>query len=331
MRLKNSLLGVLIVSLFLTIGWTSQVEASEADYTVKAVLAENQNPKISSYFDITVAPGGKQIFSLSITNNTTKEKEYKIEPHTAVTNSNGVIDYSSGKIPKDLTLVHSFEELISDPQTVKLVAGEKRQVDFEFTVPKQEFEGILLGGFVVTPIEKKKSDQPIVNVYTHTVAAVIRESSNPIEPELKLNGVDIGQINYHNVVKAELHNVSPTIVSELKIDSTITEKGETKVLYEETKEQLKMAPNSNLAFPIPTKEKFKAGDYTVHMTASAKGKTWKFTKDFTINAEKEQKLNAETIDSGNEFNVNFIFLAIAVGILFAVVILIYVKKKQRKE
>lgn len=330
MRIKFGIFGVFIASLFLLLGWINHVEANEGEYTVQAVLAENQNPIISSYFDVTVAPGEKQIFTIAITNNTTEEKEYKIEPGTAVTNSNGVIDYSLKNAKTDSTLLNSFEELTSDAQTVKLAGSEKKQVDFVFEVPKESFTGMLLGGFVVTPIEKKKSDQPIINVYTHTIAAVVRASSAPVEPELKLNEVKIGQINYHNVVQSEIQNTSPTIISKLKIESVITKKGESKVLYQGSKENLKMAPNSTINYPISIQEKFTAGDYTVHISASNEKKNWKFTKNFTINEKKEQKFNAETIDSAAPFNYGYMILALAVLILFAIGIKVYLKNKKEK-
>ena len=331
MRIKSGILWVFIASLLLLLGWTNQVKANESDYTVRAMLAENQNPAISSYFDVTVAPGEKQTFTIVITNNTTEEKEYKIEPGTAVTNSNGVIDYSLKKAKIDSTLLNSFEELTSDAQTVKLAGSEKKQIDFVFEVPKESFTGMLLGGFVVTPIEKKKSDQPIINVYTHTIAAVVRESSAPVEPDLKLNEIKIGQINYHNVVQSEIQNTSPTIISKLKIESVITKKGESKVLYQKSKENLKMAPNSTIDYPISIKEKFTAGDYTVHISASNENKNWKFTKNFTINEEKELELNAKTIDLDTPFQYYYMIVVIALLILLTIGIKVYLKKKKEKE
>ncbi|CAD5897490.1 conserved exported hypothetical protein [Carnobacterium maltaromaticum] len=329
MRLKIGLLGFFIASLFLFLGWTNQIEASGSEYTVRAILAKNQNPTISSYFDVTVTLGDEQIFTIVIENNTTEEKEYKIEPGTAVTNSNGVIEYSKKNSKKDTTLINNFEDLISDAQTVKLAANEKKQVDFVFEVPNEKFDGILLGGFVVTPIEKKNSNQPIINVYTHTIAAVIRESSAPVEPELKLNKIKVGQINYHNVIQSEIQNKKPMIMSKLKIESVITKKGESKVLYEESKENFKMAPNSTLNYPISIKEKFTAGDYTVHINASNQDENWKFTKNFTINEEKKQELNAKTIDSDNHYNYVYMILALAAFILLVIGIIVYMKKKEK--
>lgn len=330
MNIKKKGLGIISVSLFLILGWNQLAEASENDYTVKVILSENQDPTISSYFDVTVTPGEKQNFILSIQNNSNDAQEYKIEPNTAVTNRNGVIDYSNQLGAKDATLKNSFKELISDSQKVKLAAGEKRNIEFELKVPEKEFEGIMLGGFVVTPIEQKKSEQSILHVYTHTIAAVIRQSHHSIEPELQLDSVELGQINYHNIVEATLHNSRPTIISELKIDATVTKKGHTEVLYHEKKEKLKMAPNSTLAYPIPTNEGFKAGEYTVSIVASSKENQWHFTKDFTIKKESEQQLNSKTIDTEKKSKWEYLLLGIVVLIILMIGVGQYLNKREEK-
>lgn len=161
MRIKSGILWVFIASLLLLLGWTNQVKANESDYTVRAMLAENQNPAISSYFDVTVAPGEKQTFTIVITNNTTEEKEYKIEPGTAVTNSNGVIDYSLKKAKIDSTLLNSFEELTSDAQTVKLAGSEKNRLILYLRFPKKALRVCYLVALLLPLLKRKRVTNPL--------------------------------------------------------------------------------------------------------------------------------------------------------------------------
>ncbi|MFE3577386.1 WxL protein host-binding domain-containing protein [Lysinibacillus sp. NPDC059133] len=50
----------------------------------------------------------------------------------------------------------------------------------------------------------------------------------------------------------------------------MTEKGRIEVLYQAKKQDVQMAPNSSFDYPIPLDgEKFKTGEYTLHIKAKS--------------------------------------------------------------
>ncbi|MFQ6322510.1 WxL protein host-binding domain-containing protein [Lactococcus garvieae] len=60
------------------------------------------------------------------------------------------------------------------------------------------------------------------------------------------------------------------------------------VLYSETKEGLRMAPNSNFDYAVSLgKKPFKPGKYTFKGVAQSGDKKWNFEKDFEIKGNKE--------------------------------------------
>lgn len=74
----------------------------------------------------------------------TSEKKEAIG-NNAVTNRNGVLDYSEHEAK--LLNSPSFEELISESQIIELNPKEEKVVSFQLTIPKERFKGIVLGEF----------------------------------------------------------------------------------------------------------------------------------------------------------------------------------------
>ncbi|MGM0125659.1 hypothetical protein IGI37_003058 [Enterococcus sp. AZ194] len=81
------------------------------------------------------------------------------------------------------------------------------------------------------------------------------------------------------------------------------------------------------------KEAIQSGTYTVHVKASAEDKkyTWELTKDFTIQAEKAKKLNAEAVEVKKD-NSLWIYLGIGLLILLLIIIIsLIIKLRQSKK
>ncbi|MDO7485253.1 DUF916 domain-containing protein [Peribacillus frigoritolerans] len=94
--MKN-MLSIMVLILSIGLGIVSNNEVAFAgtmEYSVKANIPKNQINEKLTYFDLKMAPGSKQTISLSVKNTSSEEKRIMIEPNTAITNQNGVIDYS---------------------------------------------------------------------------------------------------------------------------------------------------------------------------------------------------------------------------------------------
>lgn len=91
-RLFQRMFAILFLLLSISMGVTSQ--ASEINFNVKAILPENQRSKEISYFDLRVVPGETQTLSVELTNDTEEDVTVYASANSAITNDNGIVDYS---------------------------------------------------------------------------------------------------------------------------------------------------------------------------------------------------------------------------------------------
>lgn len=338
MRVKKLMMTICIVGGFL--GFFAKNTAAEGiNYSVKAIIPENQIDASKSYFDLKMTQGQEQDLSMTLKNTSKESITVNVTPTTATTNQNGVIDYSVRDAKKDSSLVHPFTSLVDKEQKVTLEADESKDVTFKLTMPKESFDGIILGGFSIaedtTADKNEKSSEgvQIKNEYSFVIGVSLTETEATVVPELVLNDVNPTLLNYRTAVTLNLQNTKATIINDLKVDASISKKGSSEVLHKETKEGLSMAPNSNFEYPISwSNEALKAGDYEVSVKASVGEKNWAFKKAFTISADESKKLNEEAVEVKQEANYFWWIVSfIVVGIVGLIAIVLYVLYKKKKE
>lgn len=89
------------VIIFIFIGSYS-VEASEMTFSVKAILPDNQRTKETSYFDLRVAPNQTQKLQIELTNQTANDITVLASANAAITNDNGLADYSHAETKRSV-------------------------------------------------------------------------------------------------------------------------------------------------------------------------------------------------------------------------------------
>lgn len=317
---------------------TTFSKASELNFSVNAVIPDNQIDKEKSYFDLKVTPGEKQKLIVKLRNTT--DKEIVINPHiqSAKTNKNGVIDYTPNKIKKDDTLKIAMEDIAKVPKEVTVPPQSEKDLTIEVTMPKDKFDGVILGGIYLkedtskNKEEDKENDVAIKNEYSYVVALQMRQNDNKVKPMLHMNEVNPETQNARNVIVANIQNSEPMIISKLKIDATVNKKGSKDNLAILKKENLQVAPNSNFNIAVPLEgEKLEAGTYILNMKAESAGKEWQFKKEFSISADKATTMNEKDVTLEKETpTMLYIFLGVAFLIVIAVVIYFIIRRNKRK-
>lgn len=316
-----------------------QAEESMA-YSVKANIPENQINKTLTYFDLKMEPGQEQEISLTVSNSSDKEASISISPNIAMTNQNGVIDYSQFKPKLDSTLEIPLNSIISGKQDVTLAPNETKQIPFTIKMPEKAFEGIILGGFYISKetinnSSKEEKDVQIKNNYSYVIGIQLRESLNEVIPELKLNKIKPALLNYRTAVTANLQNTEATLIKGLNVHAKIWKKGSSKILHEIKKTDLSMAPNSNFDFPISWDNQIlEAGSYTLKLEASSGEHKWNFEEDFMISAKESRSLNKEAVELEKKDPDWFMIIVIVALITLIGIILIsffIYKYKKKKE
>ena len=338
MKKRHGAIFLITFIFFLSLMPTTFSKASELNFSVNAVIPDNQIDKEKSYFDLKVTPGEKQNLIVKLRNTT--DKEIVINPHiqSAKTNKNGVIDYTPNKIKKDDTLKIAMEDIAKVPKEVTVPPQSQKDLTIEVTMPKDKFDGIILGGIYLkedtskNKEDDKEKDVAIKNEYSYVVALQMRQNNNKVKPMLHMNEVNPETQNARNVIVANIQNSEPMIISKLKIDATVNKKGSKDNLAILKKENLQVAPNSNFNIAVPLEgEKLEAGTYILKMKAESAGKEWQFKKEFSISADKATTMNEKDVTLEKETpTMLYIFLGVAFLIVIAVVIYFIIRRNKRK-
>ncbi|WP_088809634.1 MULTISPECIES: DUF916 and DUF3324 domain-containing protein [Listeria] len=312
--------------------------AEDVDYSVQAIIPENQIDKKQGYFDLRMQPLMEQRLQVKVFNSSNHEIKVKQDVTYASTNKSGMIDYSKKSLKKaDESLkvpLPKIAEVIEDNITIP--ANSFKDVWINVKMPKESFDGIILGAVEFTQVneevdDKKESGLSIENEYSYVVGIQLSETAKKIEPNLNLLNVKAGLDNYRTSVSAVLQNDQPVILDHLSVDAKVYKKGENKVLHETAKTDLKMAPNSNFGYAIDWENQpLEEGTYVLKLKADNGSETWNFTKEFKIGNDAKD-LNKKAVDVEKNYLWWWIIggaLAIAIVLL---IIWFIVRRKNKKD
>ncbi|MCT0054911.1 DUF916 and DUF3324 domain-containing protein [Lactococcus lactis subsp. lactis] len=349
---------LLFIATIFTLGTASkEVHANEFNFSVNPVLPENQIGE-SGYFNLQMSPGQSQTLTITLKNTTDKTVVVEEEIASATTNINGVVEYSPNKIKADSTLKYNLVDYASIPKEVSLQPNSSQQVKVSVTMPKENFNGVIAGGITFKEKDSEKTNSnskglSIQNKYAYVVALLMQQNKNTVAPDLKLNSVEPSQVNYRNVINANLQNPMAGYLNQMYVQAEVKGLSNSKLSYKANKEMLQMAPNSNFDYPVSIGDgnKLEAGKYRLSMTVygqknndgkftyvDSKGKEqkfdyqWKFTKDFTILGKTASKLNSKdvTVKKTPWYENWLIWLGLLL-ILLALFFLFFILWKRRKK
>lgn len=320
---------LLLICLFSLCIFNKEVFADENkdNYTVEAVLPDNQQKETQDYFDLIVSPNQKQELKVKILNKSETKQKFKVSFNTATTNENGVIDYSNANFKRDSSMEVDLSKFVQlKENTIELNPYQEKFVCLELNMPDKVFNGTLLGGINIIPLKETK-ENGITQIFSKTIALKIRENTNIVKSKIYDGDIKLDQINYHNVVKMQIRNVSPTIITDAKASCSVRSLDNDNVNISKNFSDISMAPNSCFYLPVEFNKKLSPGKYCYEIHLTEKNNKWNFNKEFEIKAEESKRLNNTTIDDHNgPINLNYI-LYVLLLLLIIMVIYIYIKIK----
>lgn len=104
-------------------------------------------------------PKQKQTLHLKFSNLSDKDVTVETTINPAITNVNGVVEYSENSPKLDKTLTYNIQRLTKLAPEVKLKAKETMTVPFEVTMPEESWDGILLGGIYMKQKESELKEK----------------------------------------------------------------------------------------------------------------------------------------------------------------------------
>ncbi|MGG5305315.1 hypothetical protein IGK16_002986 [Enterococcus pernyi] len=330
--------GLVLLMVFVSLLAPMRVCAEEGtlNFYVTPEFSDNQKAGNERYFQLTLAPDATEKLTLKLQNANAEAKKIKITPHTAYTNVMGVVEYGQNAEKADPTLKYSLDELIEQPEIIELAGNETKTVTLDLKMPKEAFEGFLAGGLRIEEVKEDTTEETsdgegvaIQNEFAYIIGVVVSNKQDAVQPDLDLLDVFADQLNYRNVISANLQNFTPTFVNRLAVEATVQKVGDEEILYQASQEQMQMAPNSNFNFPISLEgDRFRSGEYLLKMTARSGEDEWEWERKFTIDTDEARALNQQDVTIDTRINwwiVGTIFLIL---LLIGMIFYLFIQKKR---
>lgn len=317
-------------------------EASELNFSVTTIKPEFQVDKNKTYFDLQLEKNQQDFIEVMLVNNTKEPVVVEASLNRATTNINGIVEYGESNFKEDSSLINNIEEYvtISEPE-ITLSPEESKRVKMTVKAPSEEFSGVMAGGLTF----KEKADPTkeeelkglaIKNEYAFVVGILLHGNTpqTDLESEVVMNQVEAGQVNYRNVISANLQNTQAKYVNEMTTKTTIQKVGSSEILYKDERTDLQMAPNSNFDYPISLNgKKMEAGNYLLKMSVTSADGDWEFEKEFDISAEDARKYNKQDVSIEKDYTWWYVGGAIAVILLLQLIVFVTlsIRKKRNKK
>ncbi|MUN75743.1 DUF3324 domain-containing protein, partial [Enterococcus casseliflavus] len=251
----------------------------------------------------------------------------------------GVVEYGKDAQEPDTSLQYSLNELIDPSGVIELAGNETKTITIPLHMPEETFEGFLAGGLRITEVKEEPEESAtdeegvaIKNEFAYVIGVVISNTRDSVQPDLNLQDVFADQLNYRNVISANLQNTTPTFINRLAVEAKVQRAGEEEILYQANEEQMQMAPNSNFNFPISLAgERFQTGDYVLTLKAVSGEEEWEWRRPFTIDGDQARALNQQDVTIDTTINWLFIGGSLLILVLLTINIYFIVQKKRSTE
>lgn len=344
-KIRYPLLVVLFLSL---VGGLASIQASadEAEtmfervgFTVRAKLPDNQIDKTRSFFNLKVESGLKQTLEVEVINTSQEDRKVQVELNSAMTNANGVVDYSIQNAGYDQSLKIPITEMASlREDTVVVEAGKTASVFIELDVPEQSFPGIVLGGLTFSDASSEESDDSsgagvsLGSQYAYTIGLVLTEGEELEVDNLNLLSVKPGVAEGRKVIQATIQNDQAKIIRGITVEAELFKADSQDVLREHTDSNLEMAPNSNFPFAIPWgRQPLEKGDYLLKMKAYTDTDEWVWEEKFEVTSELVRQINQEAIDTITIPNWFKYTTIVGIGLSLTSLLIFEIRWKKLKE
>ena len=306
-------------------------EGPISGFTYEIVYPENQKNKSLSYFDLTVSPEQEQVVSLMLYNSQDEELNIEVNLNTAKTSGIGKVEYGPNELKRDPSLKNDFINIVKGPKQVVIPSKGSKQVDLTISVPKDTPNGLIAGGIQLRPVDQNiKNDQKekntVINKFAFLVGVLLRVGdTSDIKPKLELNKIYIAFKEYKSYLFLNMSNINPVYLEGMSVNIQVRKENKKKILLEEQKKGLRMAPNSMIDLPIDLADKgITEGKYIAQIKVTSKdGGKWSWTEGFTVSALDVSNLNENPTENKIERYKIFLWVFAIFSVSFLITILIY--------
>lgn len=315
--------------------WASASGA--VNFSVKAVLPDNQRDTGNTYFDLRMTPGQKQTLTVIVYNNSESELQAHTSVISASTSKSGLIDYNTPGV-QDESLRIPFSHIAgADNEILTIPPASSREATVTIQMPDEAYDGVILGGIMILgqrPEDEEQASESlsIKNQYSYVIGVKLTETDALVRPDLHLKSVRPTLLNYHTAVSARLQNSEAAIIKGMSVSADIYRAGEASPLHHAEQKSVDMAPNSIFDFTVNWQgQKIEPGRYRLHLTAVHEEKIWQWDEEFTIEPDAANDTNQGSVDISLPGPPVWLYIAGGVGLLLIVLLLGYWLGRRKKK
>lgn len=314
-------------------------------FNVKPNIPDNQYNKEVSYFDLIMKPGEGQEIAVMLKNTTDEEVVVIPQINSAMTNSNGVVEYSNHNNKKrvyDKSLKNNIEDIVQLAENeVVLAPQEEKELKLTITMPSEEFNGVIAGGIYLAQKDnstegteettKKETSTSLKNLYGYQIGLLLRNNEKLITPEVVIGGAQADQLNVRNAVSLKVRNTAPTYINKVHFQAELKKKGSDEVIAKTDQKEMQFAPNTIFDLFVSMQGKrYEAGDYVLTGSITSGDNKWPINEAFTVTREKANKFNEADPDVEPEDYTMIIILGALVAV-FALAAIYLIRKNNKQK
>ena len=337
--MKRNVLKILLPVLCLVLIWKFplMVDADGMDFDVRIFPPETQRRDDVPGFDLLLEPGAREEIEIEVRNLSEEPIVLMIQMATATTDDGGTIFYRPREgLMRDSTLPYAMEDIATiEGYRFPLEGGERLRVPITINMPQTRFDGMILGGVSILQYvdmeEASGQGGMIINRFWTEIPVRLQQTENPVHPDLNLLSIGASQRNWRNIFAANLQNPEMMLIHMMEVHAFISRAGETETLYEERISNMQVAPNSNFTLAIPLGgERFRAGEYDLHLEVVAYNGSWSFHQRFYVSAEEAAAFNATDVTITRIPLWMFIAAGGALVMLLFILYMVLFRRKSKK-
>lgn len=307
---------------------------TSGDFSVRAIIPDNQVDTRQTYFDLRMEPSAKQTIQVVIDNSRQEDLKVSLQLNPASTARNGLITYSEPEVRDESLKVAVTDVAALKEEMVTVPASGSYTVDIDIEMPKDELDGVILGGIVVS--EEKTEDNvqmaegvALANKITYVIGLKVTENEKTISPDFELVSAAPDLVNHKTAVVATLRNNAPIIVKNMAVEAKVYRSGSDTPLHQLSLDNTEMAPLSKGDFIIDWDDtELAAGSYRLVMSADYNGEQWNWDEEFIISSEADS-INDEAV--GVQRNYLWIYILVGVAVLVIAVLIAYLLGKRKRK
>lgn len=347
MRINKFVISLLSIFLLFSVSiYPQTVEAIDGlKFNVTPNIPDNQYNKEVSYFDLLMNSGEVQEISVILKNPTDEKVVIIPQINSAMTNSNGVVEYSNHNNKErvyDKSLKHNIEDLVQlTEKEVTLSPQEEKELKLTITMPSEKVDGVIAGGIYLAQKDettndtkdttKKETSTHLKNLYGYQIALLLRNNDQLVSPNVVFEGAKANQLNVRNAVSLKVRNSTPTYINKVNFQAKLTRKGSDEAIVKTNQKDMQFAPNTIFDLFVPMEGKgYEAGDYVLTGSITSGENKWPIKETFTVTREQANKYNEDDPDVEPEDYTMVIILGALVAIFALVAAYLMRKSKKQK-